>query len=454
MAKKEKPADIPEEENVITPEEFDQLEKKEKKGKLGFLKSKPKPESMRKEAPGRGRGDEEDLLMSVERMQAKIETIEDLRQATEEKISRLSEEIGELRSSILERDKTFNRVEGGFERVKEIFEELQPKKIRAELDKKEDAIDKIGARVEAFETKISDIKKNVADVVSIMEKIKDIKNVVAISETISKKMAKIEEDKKDTAKTAAKVESMFSELTEKMAEFHNYRDKIEFSSESMHDIMKSMDMAEVKLDNTVTKDDMKKVDDRFEQLEKDLSDKIQITRDIVDDLVTDLRKAGIKDLLAKQGKSRIDEINRRLSDINDYEKGLNSLKEDLAKLREEKDRDTKAILSELGKLRPGSQPAAPKQDSKKKKQQPSSTTIQPIQSSQASQEQEDDQLEDMDLSQLMEQCHSEIDSGNIEQARKLYQDVLSLYEQSKDSPQVQQLYGRLKRLYYRLQIYA
>ena len=440
--------DITEEENVITPEEFEQLETKEKKGKLGFLKNKPKAQAPRKEElieRGRMRT-EDDIIVSVEKIQAKLETIEDLRQTMEERISRLSEEIGELRSSILEKDKTFNQVESGFEKVKEIFDELQPKKIRAELDRKEDAIEKIGARVESFDTKISEMKKNMADVVSIMEKIKDIKNVVAISENISKKMSKIEDDKKDTAKTAGKVESLFSEITEKMAEFHSYRDKIEFSSESMHDIMKSIDMMEVKIENAVTKEDMKKVDDRFEQLEKDLTDKTQIIRDIVDDLVTDLKKGGVKDLLAKQGKSRIDEINKRLSEIHDYEKGLKSLKDDFARLREEKARETKVLVSEIQNLKAGARPA-PGKDPKK---QPIAA---PAPDHGEAGEAYADPVQGQDISQLMDQCHGQIDSGNIESAKNTYNEIISMYEQAKDSPGAEEIYGKIKRLYYRLQIY-
>jgi uncharacterized phage infection (PIP) family protein YhgE len=448
MAKKEKKPvqDIPEEENVITPEEFEHLETKEKKGKLGFLKPKPKPEARRKEElMERNQGKEDDVVVAVEKIQAKLETIEDLRQTTEEKISSLSEEIGELRSSILEKDKTFNQVETGFERVKEIFEEIQPKKIRAELDKKEDAIEKISAKVEASDTKISDMKKNMADVLGIMEKIKDLKNVIAVSETISKKMAKIEDERKESAKIAAKVESIFSEITEKMAEFHAYRDKIDFSSESMHDIMKSIDMMEVKIENAVTKDGMKKVDDRLEQLEKDLTDKIQIIRDIVDDLVTDLKKGGVKDLLEKQGKSRIDEINKRLSEIHDYDKGLKSLKDDFTKLRDEKNKEVKALVSEIDKLKHGG--PAPKQDSSRKKASSIAPQIPEPEEAYA------DPAEDKDVNQLMEQCHNQIDRGNVEDAKKTYNDILSAYEQSKESPGAEQLYGKIKRLYYRLQIY-
>jgi peptidoglycan hydrolase CwlO-like protein len=452
MAKKEKKPvqDIPEEENVITPDEFEQLEKKESKGRLRFLKAKPKPERPKEDLMERGRPkSDDDIVVAVEKIEAKLETMEDLRQTTEEKISRLSEEIGELRSSIMEKDKTFNQVESGFERVKEIFDEIQPKKIRAELDRKEDAIDKLGAKVEAFDTKISDVKRNVADVVSIMEKIKDIKNLVAVSETVGKKMAKIEDERKETAKIAAKVESMFSEITEKMSEFHNYRDKIEFSSESMHDIMKSIDMMEVRIENAVTKDDAKKTDDRFEQLEKDLTDKIQAVRDIVDDLATDLKKGGVKGLLEKQGKSRVDEINKKLSEIHDYDKGLKSLKDDVAKQKEEITRDMRALISEIDRLKAG---GATKRDSKKE---PKKGAV-PAQTAAQIEEEADAytaSMEGQDIGQLMDECHGQIDRGNIEAAKKTYNDILAVYEQSKDMPGAEQLYGRIKRLYYRLQIY-
>jgi chromosome segregation ATPase len=389
----------------------------------------------------------EDLVVAVEKIQAKLETMEDLRQSTEEKISRLSEEIGELRSSILEKDKMFNQVEAGFEKVKDIFEEIQPKKIRADLDKKEDAIEKISAKVESFDTKISDMRKNMADVLGIMEKIKDLTNVVAVSETISKKMAKIEDERKETTKIAAKVESMFSELTEKMTEFHAYKNKIDFSSESMHDIMKSIDMMDVKIENALTKDNMKKIDDRFEQLEKDLSDKIQTIRDIVDDLVTDLKKGGVKDLLEKQGKARIDEINKRLSEMSTYDKAVNSLKEDFAKLKDEKAREIKLLLAEIesvkqGKVRISGKKAAELAAEFRKQAQ---AALEPDSSETDSSGQ--------DINYLIEQCHSQIDRGNIEGAKKTYNTILSFYEQSKESPGAEQIYGKIKRLYYRLQIY-
>jgi len=455
MAKEKKPVqDIPEEENVITPEEFEQLEKKEKRGRISlFPKEKPKqPPITLRDSERRGRG-EDDVFVSVEKIQAKLETMEGLRQATEEKISRLSEEIGELRSSILEKDKTFNQVETGFERVREIIQELQPKKIRAELDKREDEIERLNAKFEASDTKVTDVKKKMDDVVGIMDKIKDLRNVVAVSENISRKMAKIEEEKKETTKIAAKVESMFSEITEKMTEFHNYRDKIEFSSESMHDMMKSLDMLEVKVENALTKDDAKKMDDRMEQLERDLSDKIQLVRDIVDDLVTSLKQGGVKDMLREAGKTRIDEINRKFSQIENYEKGLKETRDELSKLKAEKDKEIGLIVNQIGGL--SSQPLkkeAPAPETKKKGSAKAAKTLEP----EPEPEPEPEGPESDDLSSMMERCHANIDSGSIQEARKLYAEILSLYEKTKDTraySDAEQAYGQIKRLYYRLQIY-
>ncbi|MEM7816067.1 MAG: hypothetical protein QXN71_03040 [Candidatus Aenigmatarchaeota archaeon] len=465
--KDKKVEDIPEEENIITPEEFDEIEKRERKGLRGIFSKKPKEskiEAKEREPEPKGlldkisgKSSEDEILMSIEKINAKIETMEGLRQVTEEKISRLSEEIGELRSAILEKEKVFNQMETGFTRIKEMFEEVQPKKIRAELDKKEDAIEKLAAKVESFDAKISDIKKNMADVVSVMEKVKDIKNIIALSATITKKMEKIEEDKKEVTKTASKIESMFSELSEKMAEFHQYRDKIEFSSDSMHDLMKSIDMLEAKVENSVSKDDFRKLDDRFEQIERDLNDRIQAIKDIVDDLVESLRRGGSKELLAKEGKSRIDEINRKLSEIKDYEKSMKALKEEFEKFREEKTKEISALVSEIQKIKEGFQVPISVASKPEKKSEKPPVKEKPMTVEVPRMEQKvDDDMSFDGISNLMEQCNRCIDNGDIEEAKRLYSHILSIYESIKngrDYPRISDTYNKIKRIYYRLQIY-
>lgn len=452
MPKDKKPVkEIPEEENIITPEEFEEIEKKEKKKGVSV---KPKPEKKPQESKaglldrmgGRsGKTNVDELFLRLEKIEAKMEAGEGLRQATEEKMTRLSEEIGELRSAILEKERTFNKMESGFDKVKDMFEEIKPSKLRADLEKKDDAIEKMAAKLEAFDTKVSEMKKSISDIAGIMEKIKSLKNMVSLSENISKKMERVEEDRNETSKIASKIESMFSELAEKMTEFHNYKDKIEFSSDSMHDIMKAMDMMEVKVENALKKDDMKKIDDRIEQMSTELGDSIQTVRDIVDDLVTSLKKGGVKDLLAKQGKSRIDEINKHLADIGKYEKTVGELKAQMAKIEQSNQAQTKSMLSQIGSLKKEALPETTRLRMEKTKKQQPDMSEEPAIRSQG------------DIDGMMERCHSLIDSGSIEEARKLYDSIVNRYEKSKDSPDygnAEKVYSGIKKLYYRLQIYA
>ncbi|MEM5812555.1 MAG: tetratricopeptide repeat protein, partial [Candidatus Aenigmatarchaeota archaeon] len=60
------------------------------------------------------------------------------------------------------------------------------------------------------------------------------------------------------------------------------------------------------------------------------------------------------------------------------------------------------------------------------------------------------------ISNLMEQCNRCIDNGDIEEAKRLYSHILSIYESIKngrDYPRISDTYNKIKRIYYRLQIY-
>ena len=114
--------DISYEENVITPEEFEEIEKKEKGKKY---KPVPKPVSAPKKQKETEPTNFETLLLKIEKLEGKLEATENMIKATEEKIAKNTEEIGELRSSILERDRVFNRIESDFRLIKELSEEIK-----------------------------------------------------------------------------------------------------------------------------------------------------------------------------------------------------------------------------------------------------------------------------------------------------------------------------------------
>jgi chromosome segregation ATPase len=334
-------------ENVITSKEFDDLEKREAKKKLlGFMRKKKeqipekRTESVSEKTNDSERTSIDKLVLKVERLGGKIDSIEEIRHVSEERFSRLSEEIGELRSSLLEKDRAFDRVDAGFRKMEDIVEELQPASLRKELEKRSDGIMKNQARIEALGTQIKEMSKNAKEFRTLLSKIKDVKNLINMSNEISKTLTKIESERRSITKTSGKIETIFSELSKKISEFDSYKDKVDFNADTMHDLMKSLDMLEVKLEGMLKKEDMEKIDESMKVLETSVKDDVRDIKDIVGMLVSSLKKTNLKEIIEKQGIESVGSINDRVSQmqnrIESMEKlstGLESVKNDMDSLK-------------------------------------------------------------------------------------------------------------------------
>lgn len=311
----EKDSDVGYEENVITPEEFAELEKRETKGKLAGLVKKGKPEKTEKPAEPKEKMSVDSIVLKTEKLEGRIESLEAIRHAFDERFSRLSEEIGELRSSLLEKDKAFDRIDAGFRKVEDIVEEIQPSELRKELDRKSEGIVKNRAKIEALGMHIKEMSKSIKDFRDLLAKIKDVQNLVNISNEMTKTFTKVVEERRNVNKIAGKIETIFSELSKKVSEFDSYKDKVDFNAETMHDLMKSLDMLEVKLEDVLKREDMDKINDSMEKFETECKDDIQDIKDIVNMLVSSLKKTNLREVIEKQGIESVDSINDRLSQI-------------------------------------------------------------------------------------------------------------------------------------------
>ncbi len=292
----EKPKeDISPEENVITPEEFAEIEKREGKKKI-LIKPVKKPKEEKKPKHESGNAEIDNLILKTEKIEGRLEAIEEMRTLIDEKISRLSEEIGELRSALLEKERTFDKIEAGFSRIKDITESISPEKITEEFKKKEEAILKNEAKIESLDVKINDLKKSVEEVKDILSKVKSVKALTDMAAKIQKQINKIDEDKKFVSKTAGRIEAIFSELGNTVTELESYKEKIAFNEETMHELMKTMDEIDVRLDSMVTKDKLKKalaeINEKIDKMQINFDDKLYEMKDILETFISSMRKLG------------------------------------------------------------------------------------------------------------------------------------------------------------------
>jgi len=69
------------------------------------------------------------LLKEIEELKLQISMLKDLQKSSEEKLATSLERIGELRSSLLEKDRMIREALVSFKRIGEIVYELEPQKL-------------------------------------------------------------------------------------------------------------------------------------------------------------------------------------------------------------------------------------------------------------------------------------------------------------------------------------
>ncbi len=251
----------------------DNTEKKKLKEKYGVMKEIPErivedsPEPLKHIVYPKEEGEAglHDLILRIEKMDGKLDIIDRFRDDVNERITQLAEEIGELRTMIMERERSSDKISTEFEKVKDTVSGLEPVKIKTELDKKEKEILENKVKMESLETLVKALSEENKKFRELMDKIKSFENLTDISYDIDRKVSKIKEVKDHADMIASKVENIFSEVNEKMSELENQRDKIEKLDELTIEMTKMLDEVSVKLTKFVEKKDLKQFQKEIEE---------------------------------------------------------------------------------------------------------------------------------------------------------------------------------------------
>src|SRR4030042_4832903 len=108
------------------------------------------------------------LQTEIDRMKGSIEGFTEVRQSFTERFSRVSEQIGELRSMILERDKSIQEIELKAIKAYDLVDSVKPEKIMTMVQKQE-------AKAEALK---ANLEGNESIMERLMEELKTVKRKV------------------------------------------------------------------------------------------------------------------------------------------------------------------------------------------------------------------------------------------------------------------------------------
>ena len=198
----------------------------------------------------------ENLIVEIERIQGRLEAITDLKNQLIETTRTFSEEIGELRTMILDREKSFSKIEIGFEKINEIVKDIEPQTIRKNFEKKEQKILELEARIEKLERFSKELIKQTEKVREVIEKVKSFENLVSVAERVKKYLRQAEETKNYADRIAGKVETMFEDMNNKVIDLDEKSAKLEDMDSLLKELVPTVDKLQIEVSNKADKEDV------------------------------------------------------------------------------------------------------------------------------------------------------------------------------------------------------
>ncbi|MFH1290909.1 MAG: hypothetical protein ABIH92_05915, partial [Nanoarchaeota archaeon] len=120
------------------------------------------------------------LSTEVERMKASIESFGEVRKGLTERISGLSEQIGELRAMILDRDRTIQELELKAVKAADLVESVQPDKLMIQLQKEDAKFEALKANLEGNEAIMDRVMEELKEVRKKLEFFRGIDEIIKL----------------------------------------------------------------------------------------------------------------------------------------------------------------------------------------------------------------------------------------------------------------------------------
>jgi len=223
------------------------------------------------------------ISVQVEKLSASVEAFTEVRKSFTERFNHTSEQIGELRAMILDRDKSIQDIELKAVKAHDLVETVQPEKMMTEIQKQEAKIEALKANLEGNEAIMGRIMDELKDGKKKVEFFRGVEEIVKLSEETKADLIEIKKIESRISLNTDKVDTIYSEMRQKFQKIDlvdgTLQDMKAQSEQNEHDIQFLKD----KVIDLATKEDLEKLVtkvQRYIEALKDLEKKSSMGKDI------------------------------------------------------------------------------------------------------------------------------------------------------------------------------
>ncbi len=199
------------------------------------------------------------ISTDLDRLKASVESFGEVRKGLTERISGISEQIGELRAMILDRDRTIQEIELKAVKAADLVESVQPDKLMIELQKEDAKFEALKANLEGNEAIMNRIMDELKEMRKKLDFFRGIDQIVKLAEEVRKELVEIKKVEASIHADTDKVETIYSELRKKFQEIDLFSDSLKELKVNLEQNSKDVDFLKSKISGLASKDELDKL---------------------------------------------------------------------------------------------------------------------------------------------------------------------------------------------------
>jgi len=211
----------------------------------------------------------------LETLDAQINALKELLQAQQERFERHSEEIGELRSTLADREKQIHELETKAVRASDLVSQVQPETFMSEQKKTEAKIEAIHAKLENNEIISNNIIDELKKVKNIASAFRGTDHIIKLNKDVHGELISIKKVEATVEKHADRVEAMYINMSSNTELFEKIKDDIEGNNELCGVLKKDIQKNSVAIEGIPKKEELyhlkNEMSQIIENIEKDKS---------------------------------------------------------------------------------------------------------------------------------------------------------------------------------------
>ena len=223
------------------------------------------------------------LSTEVDRLKASQEAFQEVRKSFTERFNHISEQIGELRSMILERDRTIQTLELKSVKAIDLVESIKPDKFMMDLERQNVKIEALKANLEGNEAILDQVMEELKETRRKISFFRGIEEIIKLSEEIKKGLIGIKKIEGTINIQTDKVQTIYSEMRKKIQDLDTFNSQLQESKANIEQNSKELDILKTKIINFAEKEEVDKILEKVQKYSdslKELQKKTPLSRDI------------------------------------------------------------------------------------------------------------------------------------------------------------------------------